>query len=1844
MTMTCGVSQSHFVHSHFHFKYYTMEDSIFWFNDKEALSVQSDTICQDLYNDFFSKLSGYEDSFDFQVDVGPFEEIKDKFKIKWYAAYGAALIYWKKNSRDTMLVVAGLDGWNYHVHAWVGGRQPTARADVANPFTRHFGTVPTEKMQEILNGFSKMLQETHSNRNDQKNHKTPAFAAATLWHYLQKEGFSAAPVRARDNQGGTTDVGNHTGCIPRNTSFPLVLTSVKVMLNIVFGVHSNTLCLFGKAVALYYLQYLRKAVSGLKTYIPRKIDRAFAVMREMETWVNRIDDSNFQEWIVDRIEKQQSLLTNVKPPIPDDGGKLVYHTVEETLASLKAPSFPSVPDHEGGHTDQQAKLSRAVAQAQKNLNWSDMNSPSVAKGEQDIWLVLAKLNVQFWDMAMELSKPESHQNINSLLQMVQEHSKATSLALEIAANSTLVVSVDLRSCELLAIWIACCWAHRSAIEHHPVYSEYSAALDPSDLKHLVLRERKAIDALCAVQAFLKRHRSRSHVPFRDHSATLRLAFDVTSNSELLLDRYRIECDTANRQIELRYENICETQRKLRELDGQLSIAKRELQAAENATSRSEQTNYRWEDSYYSMTKVYNAEHHRIREHEQACRSKVQSLQAKISNLENKPADLFFPLPEERHTSLQWLFFIFMPAEFVDLVALIHLGQSKLWKVAPNVAFPPLDLVHWYSSHTSTRDPTSQVPTFGLGSHANHVSSLQTPGIRSYGRRTGVFYPDSYTASPSWRGKDPFSTRSEEDTVKLFTEQLPPVENASLMQNYLPMLPDSERGNMGISKKNKKPSWLTHEEMSVFSSLRAFPRIQFRQLLAALTDGLLPFENLCVNVLIKQLLYHFGDLSWKKDLNDFNGMDLIAEQMERHKIILQESPKNIDRLLIFGSICCFLGQYSDRLLDLANQFSQIAQNFASEVTKEAVNIEQISPQLQWKQARFYGYSLLCYSVGDCNTLIHLRILELLILYRNKVEFASEIKESSSLETPIKQMMASRAEGIIECVRENTEYLTHCLQRVIDDVPDSLEWTNVQFGSSLETGCFNAVSNHLYSINVLNGTILVDGVPPGLLPSSITTNPLYQRTFGERNFEVVVLTTGRYRSIRRIDSRYLYEFTSDDSGTLFILEWDMSCEGQPEKLLLLPRESMDFPTIFCQGFSHWYSLSNDCLLLRDPFYRSRRVEYVVTKTETREVPYSLQTMPAAEILSAKNSLGGKLFMGETSVSKVLHRIEKSAYIHLVQDAKRKALRFSLPRYKLEFELTKDGVRSLTFKDFCLEDSQVLDNTLWGVKSYLILAHKDGRKIVLIPAGPITEEGDITIPSNWNAQTSYHVYDIHGRFEHLIAREPLGRLQLAGLYAASACHLSEGRSGKTGMFLATKLVRQCWANEPLSDSFHAKLREISQLSNLCCSLRLMCSFLWNCSNSLRFLHTSEALPRDHYLETDLLAVDEYRLNRYAPRLLPAEESDLLANGASNYETAQLKAKVSGTRKFIQNIEDTLRQKCLRANGEAAPKGRFPLPVPAEASGIEKNMHDDLEKSWKSYCSLRDHRVEFDVSLCSEFLQKTSKRRQSLEESLLLRLESTTSATEKLAKLAGRVPAVSSLDLLCMVDDLSRIFQFNPSMKDSEEVTELRLKIIDWMCLCVLENKLTRMLNKHDSQHEVLEDLRCRRHWDPLKFPKWLAFEVEQRLQIRPYQFAIVEQLLEKPGSAIQLNMGLGKTSVLVPMLVLELSKPSMPIVRVNLLASIFDVVANEYRGTLVASEQHTRLFTMPFNRDVPLEEKHAGLLTDEIQFCQACNGFFVVTPQHRNSVLLKQYDKEVFISGLKDVAFTDLIDESDAILDCR
>ena len=149
----------------------------------------------------------------------------------------------------------------------------------------------------------------------------------------------------------------------------------------------------------------------------------------------------------------------------------------------------------------------------------------------------------------------------------------------------------LSSYDILAVWIVFCWAHRVAEEKHPLFKTYSAALNPKDLKCLILDDERAVNALRCVRSFLElRHRSAS-APFRNREETVRLAEEFGVSYEPAVTVHLREQRAVPTHIEERYKKIVKKERLLARLDEQLGTLESDLSAATERRQESENRDY-----------------------------------------------------------------------------------------------------------------------------------------------------------------------------------------------------------------------------------------------------------------------------------------------------------------------------------------------------------------------------------------------------------------------------------------------------------------------------------------------------------------------------------------------------------------------------------------------------------------------------------------------------------------------------------------------------------------------------------------------------------------------------------------------------------------------------------------------------------------------------------------------------------------------------------------------------------------------------------------------------------------------------------------------------------------------------------------------------------------------------------------------------------------------------------------------------------------------------------------------------------------------------------------------------
>jgi hypothetical protein len=268
-----------------------------------------------------------------------------------------------------------------------------------------------------------------------------------------------------------------------------------------------------------------------------------------------------------------------------------------------------------------------------------------------------------------------------------------------------------------------------------------------------------------------------------------------------------------------------------------------------------------------------------------------------------------------------------------------------------------------------------------------------------------------------------------------------------------------------------------------------------------------------------------------------------------------------------------------------------------------NQEKVAVQLQAKQSKARAVSLLCYGAGSLDAADVGHMLQLVVLVKHGDLFVPAAAGSAADELPAlrvqcRQVMARRLPAVLAALQEQPAAGNALLNTAVSGVltrlkraPKKLQWQQVTGSSSSSSSSmasFQAVGSdgHLYSINILDGMVLLDGVPPGRLPSDVLQHPLYRRTFGSCNFEVVVTQAGMWQTLRPINGRF-YDFYwssstaaaastagSCSSGRRLVIEEVEQATGDRLQLLDVGEDDScgawggQLPVMLQQLYSHWY----------------------------------------------------------------------------------------------------------------------------------------------------------------------------------------------------------------------------------------------------------------------------------------------------------------------------------------------------------------------------------------------------------------------------------------------------------------------------------------------------------------------------------------------------------------------------------------------------------------------------------------------------------------------------------------------------
>eukprot|EP00752_Nemacystus_decipiens_P003638 g3353.t1 len=1003
---------------------------------------------------------------------------------------------------------------------------------------------------------------------------------------------------------------------------------------------------------------------------------------------------------------------------------------------------------------------------------------------------------------------------------------------------------------------------------------------------------------------------------------------------------------------------------------------------------------------------------------------------------------------------------------------------------------------------------------------------------------------------------------------------------------------------------------------------------------------------------------------------------LVDELQVRIAEIAQTPREHEAVLLLADMAVYVSHWNDECKNLVRSClvkvpQEWARDLDDQVQDAAANRlgEEVIPALRAKQCTFHMYGVLCYggsddlSTGDIANMCKLQMLA-----HNRELYAGGVagldKGNLSLKVRSLNVMARRSSQIAQLGKSDPSFITAAVKLVLGDIPPCVSWVPVD-GT---TACFEAQHDgHLYSTNLLTGAVLLDGEPPGWLPIDITQDDLYLRVFRKTRFEVVRVSNGVFKTTRATKGRR-YEFSlRTGGGELVIMEIDEE-----------PRETLE--------------------LLRHNGAWAEDLPELLDKTE--------------DYTGNGIGLGGELVLvkEDNAVFSTLAKFENravgpSAVIHayLRPDG---VLDIDLPRFGLSFRVDPSsprqnragdrasGITCVGHDGYQLACDQQLQDTLPGLTRYLVLVREE-ETMVLVPRGKmVVREGKTS--RVWiecdneeceHSELQVFSYMLHHRWQQLDAGGLSARLQLAAMYAATSTSLPDPRAGMTGTEKALELIRRCPANHPLQEGDGRQVLSVIDMSGGTPALAILCGDLLESSRSLDFLHPAGrsascsgegpyALEDAMTAYTSECLIGEYNARR---RLSDAEEVRIMGIQVRGHQSLWHEPAVKAglvdlqscpiSAQLVQEEEDAVRETkedLTIPTSWKEPERPYPLEVP-QGDILAADLHAELRSSWKAHQLSLGTLSSLDLTKVRSLHERFAKRRgrvESLrkvaEKFVLDALVDFGSSDERaisygMQRLAGLVPTAAAQDLPPFQWSTERARMFNPFL--SEEATSgLIVAVALWLRLCVLEDKLGRLqrwTGASGAEALVWQEMQVTRTWNPTEHPKWLAFEAESGLQIRPAQAEVALHMMNNPGEIVQLNMGEGKTRVILPLLVLHWSVPSgdAAVVRLHfveaLLGEAFDYLHHVLSGTLLECP----VFLLPFNRDVILTLDRAQAMRGCLERCRRVGGAVLVTPEHRQSLYLKGLELIKVapavsdeINRLQGMSFRDVFDESDELFHHR
>ena len=333
---------------------------------------------------------------------------------------------------------------------------------------------------------------------------------------------------------------------------------------------------------------------------------------------------------------------------------------------------------------------------------------------------------------------------------------------------------------------------------------------------------------------------------------------------------------------------------------------------------------------------------------------------------------------------------------------------------------------------------------------------------------------------------------------------------------------------------------------------------------------------------------------------------------------------------------------------------------------------------------------------------------------------------------------------------------------------------------------------------------------------------------------------------------------------------------------------------------------------------------------------------------------------------------------------------------------------------------------------------------------------------------------------------------------------------------------------------------------------------------------------------------------------------------------------------------------------------------SDIANHFKEQLTESWQKFNLTEEYRKEFpSVKEINQFLDSFREESKELWDELVKTITTTNELVFNIGLMSRILPTT-----------LISVFQqmwLNPSESNVlclqltfEQCTLLGGIMVNW----IVEQQIERALNfanqgKWEDFEKEISNI-PHTNWIPSDHVPWLILQLEMNITIREIQVQVanhmIQPMLNENNSSVrnivmQMNMGEGKTSVILPMLALSLCSSSSSLVRIIVLKALFPMNYQSLRYKL-GGLLNRRVIPFACRRDMNFSHEQVNKIFDRLK--QGLHNLDIVltSPEDVLSFDLLTIDKcrrkefdtgrsMLSIQNWMKIFVRDVLDESDEIL---